>query len=119
MKSRNAKIGTAVALVLVLIGGVAAVVGLARGIGRTTVVGYFANSTGLYNGDDVVILGVPVGKVDALAERTLRLLTSGKLHADFSRNALHRATTEFTKERIVPLYESAYERALAAAEVVA
>jgi phospholipid/cholesterol/gamma-HCH transport system substrate-binding protein len=66
MKSRNAKIGIAVALVLVLIGGVAAVVGLARGIGRTTVVGYFANSTGLYNGDDVVILGVPVGKVEKI-----------------------------------------------------
>jgi phospholipid/cholesterol/gamma-HCH transport system substrate-binding protein len=61
--SRNAKIGVAIALVLVLIGGVVTVVGMASGVGRANVVGYFANSTGIYNGDDVVILGVPVGKV--------------------------------------------------------
>jgi phospholipid/cholesterol/gamma-HCH transport system substrate-binding protein len=66
VKSRNAKIGVALALVLVLIGGVVTVVGLASGIGRTNVVGYFADSTGLYNGDDVVILGVPVGKVEKI-----------------------------------------------------
>ena len=66
MKSRNATIGVAVALVLVLIGGIVTVVGVASGIGRTNVVGYFANSTGMYNGDDVVILGVPVGKVEKI-----------------------------------------------------
>ncbi|BCP41667.1 Mce family protein Mce3D [Mycobacterium intracellulare] len=38
----------------------------AAGVGRTTVVGYFANSTGLYNGDSVVILGVPVGKIEKI-----------------------------------------------------
>jgi phospholipid/cholesterol/gamma-HCH transport system substrate-binding protein len=64
--SRNAKIGLAVALVLVLIGGVVTMAGMASGIGRTNVVGYFANSTGIYNGDDVVILGVPVGKVEKI-----------------------------------------------------
>ena len=62
MKSRNAKIGIAATLVLVLIGGIVTVVGVASGVGRTNVVGYFANSTGIYKGDDVVILGVPVGK---------------------------------------------------------
>jgi phospholipid/cholesterol/gamma-HCH transport system substrate-binding protein len=66
VKSRNAKIGLAVTLVLVLIGGIVTVVGIASGIGRTNVVGYFANSTGIYNGDDVVILGVPVGKVEKI-----------------------------------------------------
>ena len=66
MKSRNAKIDLAVALVLVLIGGIVTVVGTANGFGRTNVVGYFANSTGIYNGDDVVILGVPVGKVEKI-----------------------------------------------------
>jgi len=64
--SRNAKIGVAVALVLALIGGIVTVVGTASGLGRTNVVGYFANSTGIYNGDDVVILGVPVGKVEKI-----------------------------------------------------
>jgi phospholipid/cholesterol/gamma-HCH transport system substrate-binding protein len=66
VKSRNAKIGLAVTLVLVLIGGIVTVVGIASGVGRTNVVGYFANSTGIYNGDDVVILGVPVGKVEKI-----------------------------------------------------
>jgi phospholipid/cholesterol/gamma-HCH transport system substrate-binding protein len=64
VKVRNAKIGLAVALVLLLIGGVVTVAGVASGVGRNDVVGYFANSTGIYNGDDVVILGVPVGKVE-------------------------------------------------------
>ncbi|WP_202349894.1 MCE family protein [Mycobacterium paraintracellulare] len=53
-------------MVLVLAGGVVAVVRLAGGIGRTHVIGYFANSTGLYAGDDVVILGVRVGKVEKI-----------------------------------------------------
>jgi phospholipid/cholesterol/gamma-HCH transport system substrate-binding protein len=64
MKAGNAKIVLAVALVLVLIGGIVSVVGMENGVGRTNVAGYFANSTGIYNGDDVVILGVPVGKVE-------------------------------------------------------
>ncbi|MCA4761218.1 virulence factor Mce family protein [Mycobacterium sp. SMC-2] len=66
MSSRNAKIGVAIALVVVLIGGIITVLRSAAGIGRTTVVGYFANSTGLYNGDSVVVLGVPVGKIEKI-----------------------------------------------------
>jgi N-acetyl-alpha-D-glucosaminyl L-malate synthase BshA len=56
---------------------------------------------------------VPVGDVDALAERTMRLLTDSKLQKKLGKNALHRACNEFTKERIVPHYEAAYEKALA------
>jgi phospholipid/cholesterol/gamma-HCH transport system substrate-binding protein len=66
VSSRNARIGVAVALAVVLIGGIITVVRSAAGIGRTTVVGYFANSTGLYNGDSVVVLGVPIGKIDKI-----------------------------------------------------
>lgn len=66
MKSRNTKIGVAVALAVVLIGGIITVVRSVDGIGRTEVVGYFANSTGIYNGDDVVILGVAVGKIEKI-----------------------------------------------------
>ena len=55
---------------------------------------------------------VKMGDVDALAERTLQILRDPKLHADLSRGAMRRATTEFTKDRIVPMYEAAYERAL-------
>jgi phospholipid/cholesterol/gamma-HCH transport system substrate-binding protein len=66
VKSLKPKVGIAVALVLVLIGGIVTVVGMESGVGRNNVVGYFANSTGIYNGDDVVILGVPVGKVEKI-----------------------------------------------------
>jgi phospholipid/cholesterol/gamma-HCH transport system substrate-binding protein len=66
MNSRGVKIGVAIALVLVLIGGSFIVVRSATGLGRIQVTGYFANSTGLYNGDNVVILGVPVGKVEKI-----------------------------------------------------
>jgi phospholipid/cholesterol/gamma-HCH transport system substrate-binding protein len=66
VNSRNAKIGLAVALVVLLMGGIATVVRTAGGSGRTTVTGYFADSTGLYKGDDVVILGVRVGKVEKI-----------------------------------------------------
>jgi N-acetyl-alpha-D-glucosaminyl L-malate synthase BshA len=55
---------------------------------------------------------VPVGDVDTLAERTMRLLGDAKLQKKLGKQALHRATTEFTKERIVPHYEAAYQKAL-------
>jgi phospholipid/cholesterol/gamma-HCH transport system substrate-binding protein len=34
-----------------------------------TVIGYFANAVGLYPGDDVKVLGVPVGRIVAIAPR--------------------------------------------------
>jgi phospholipid/cholesterol/gamma-HCH transport system substrate-binding protein len=73
VNSRNAKIGLAFALVVLLMGGIATVVRSAGGSGRTTVVGYFADSTGLYNGDDVVILGVRVGKVEKIEPQPSRV----------------------------------------------
>ncbi|WP_156764221.1 MULTISPECIES: virulence factor Mce family protein [unclassified Mycobacterium] len=66
MRSRYVKLGVAIALAVVLVGGIVTVVGLATGIGHTQVVGYFADSTGLYTGDDVVILGVRVGRVEKI-----------------------------------------------------
>ncbi len=55
---------------------------------------------------------VPVGDVEAIAARMIDMLRDKKLHAKMSRAALARATQEFAKERIVPMYEAAYERAL-------
>nr|WP_234897354.1 MCE family protein [Mycolicibacterium vanbaalenii] len=55
-----------VALVLVLIGGVITAARAAGHSARTMVVGFFDNSTALFPGDDVRILGVPVGKVDRI-----------------------------------------------------
>lgn len=63
MRSRGARIGLAITLMLVLIGGVIGVVRFASSVGRTNVVGFFADSTGVYPGDDVLILGIPVGKI--------------------------------------------------------
>lgn len=65
MSATRTRITTAIALVVVLVGGVVVLV-RSVGIGRSYVTGYFANSTGLYGGDDVDILGVRVGKVDKI-----------------------------------------------------
>lgn len=65
----------AVALAVALIGGIVTLMRVAN-IGRTNVVGYFANSTGLYTGDDVVILGVPVGKVEKIEPQPDRVKIS-------------------------------------------
>ncbi|MCV7345476.1 MCE family protein [Mycolicibacterium rhodesiae] len=63
-KTRKVRAALAVVLVLILAGGV----GL-RTVGhgnRVEVVGYFDNSTALFPGDDIRILGVPVGRVTSV-----------------------------------------------------
>jgi phospholipid/cholesterol/gamma-HCH transport system substrate-binding protein len=57
------KVGLAVVLVLTLIGGLVCVVHSPGAIGVTYVTAYFDNSNGVYVGDEVDILGVPVGKI--------------------------------------------------------
>lgn len=73
MNSRNVKIGSAVALVVVLAGGIFAVARSVAGVGHTTVVAYFESSVGVYAGDDVVILGVPVGKIESIEPQPNRV----------------------------------------------
>jgi phospholipid/cholesterol/gamma-HCH transport system substrate-binding protein len=65
MTRRHAKIGLAIGLVLILAAGLVTV-RLLPGITRTRVVAYFDNSNGIFAGDDVVILGVKVGKIDTI-----------------------------------------------------
>ncbi|OBF37453.1 mammalian cell entry protein [Mycolicibacterium peregrinum] len=70
---RRPRLALAIALIAVLIAGCFAVLKLSERIGRTVVVGYFDNSTGLFEGDDVRIRGVNVGKIEKIepeAERT-------------------------------------------------
>ncbi len=55
---------------------------------------------------------VPVGDVEALAERTMELLLDRDLYAHMAAAAYRRATEDFDKERIVPRYEALYERVL-------
>lgn len=66
MQSRRAKIILAGLLAVALIGGIIAVVRTATGMGRTEVTAYFDNSNGIYPGDSIVVLGVPVGKIDKI-----------------------------------------------------
>jgi phospholipid/cholesterol/gamma-HCH transport system substrate-binding protein len=65
--SRGLRNVTIIALVAVLIGGVY-VLFSSPGNGRK-IVGYFTSAVGLYPGDQVRILGVPVGEVDTIEPR--------------------------------------------------
>jgi phospholipid/cholesterol/gamma-HCH transport system substrate-binding protein len=66
IKSRTTRIGLAAALVAVLIAGIVVVNRTVRSANHTTITGYFANTNGMFVGDEVRILGVPVGKVDKI-----------------------------------------------------
>ncbi|CQD04359.1 virulence factor Mce [Mycobacterium europaeum] len=64
--SRGLRYSTAIALIAVLVGGVYVL----SSTGNTrSIVGYFTSAVGLYPGDQVRILGVPVGRVDAIEPR--------------------------------------------------
>lgn len=76
MNIRSVKMGLALGLVLVLIGGIVTVVRSASSVDRTNVVGYFDNSYGIYVGDDVVVLGVPVGKIEKIEAEPERVKIS-------------------------------------------
>jgi phospholipid/cholesterol/gamma-HCH transport system substrate-binding protein len=62
----KARIALAVVLVVTLASGVLIVGPWSVVHRRIDVVGYFANSNGIFVGDDVRILGVPVGKIDRI-----------------------------------------------------
>jgi phospholipid/cholesterol/gamma-HCH transport system substrate-binding protein len=66
MTSRNARIGLAIVLALALVAGIVVVVRSVAKIGRTHVVAYFDNSNGIFRGDDVYMLGVPIGEIDKI-----------------------------------------------------
>lgn len=70
--TRRVRVALAVLLVLVLTGGVTTAVLNTMSTGKTRVVAYFDNSNSIYAGDDVVILGVPVGKVEKIEPEPLR-----------------------------------------------
>ncbi|PEG36767.1 mammalian cell entry protein, partial [Mycolicibacterium duvalii] len=54
------------ALAVILVGGVVVVLRTMETTNRTHVVAYFENSNGIYPGDDVNIVGVPVGKIESI-----------------------------------------------------
>lgn len=63
---RNPKTWVGIVLVLLLVAGVAILVRTTDKVNRINVVAYFDNSNGIYVGDDVRILGVPVGSITSI-----------------------------------------------------
>jgi phospholipid/cholesterol/gamma-HCH transport system substrate-binding protein len=60
------RLALALLLVLLLTGGTLYAVGATDRFTRTTITAYFDNSNGLFTGDEVRILGIPVGKIDRI-----------------------------------------------------
>jgi phospholipid/cholesterol/gamma-HCH transport system substrate-binding protein len=63
--SRRRRLWVAVPLILLLVAGVTVLL-RTESANRTKVVAYFENSNGVFVGDDIRILGVPVGKITAI-----------------------------------------------------
>jgi phospholipid/cholesterol/gamma-HCH transport system substrate-binding protein len=66
----------AIVLVASLAAGIAVVVGAGGAIGRTHLVAYFDNSNGIFVGDEVRIVGVPVGEIDKIEPEPMRVRIS-------------------------------------------
>ncbi|ORB19073.1 mammalian cell entry protein [Mycolicibacterium moriokaense] len=66
MRSRSVRIVLGIALTLALIGGITAAARSMLQGSRTHVVAYFDNTNGLFRGDEVRILGVPVGVIESI-----------------------------------------------------
>lgn len=73
MTRGNARVAVAGMLVVTLIAAVAVLLQASVKAGRNTVVAYFANSNGIFPGDEVRILGVAVGKIDAIEPEPRRV----------------------------------------------
>lgn len=69
----NRRRGVAIALVMLLLAGTAVVSrSLWNSVTRTHMVAYFDNSNGIFRGDEVRILGVPVGVIDSIQPQPQR-----------------------------------------------
>jgi phospholipid/cholesterol/gamma-HCH transport system substrate-binding protein len=76
MRLRHPRIGVAVLLGICLIAGPAVILRQQTAISRVHVIGYFSNSNGIFAGDEVRILGVPVGKIDSIEPQPQRVRIS-------------------------------------------
>jgi phospholipid/cholesterol/gamma-HCH transport system substrate-binding protein len=70
---RTGKIGLGVLLAAMLVAGVVLVVRGSTTVARTDITAYFDNSNGIFTGDDVKILGVPVGKIETIEPQAERV----------------------------------------------
>jgi len=76
VRTRNGRIAIAAALVLTLIAGIVVVAWGGDVVGRTHLVAYFDNSNGIFVGDEVRIVGVPVGEIDKIEPEPQRVKIS-------------------------------------------
>lgn len=70
METGKMRLVLAVCLVLALTGGIGALVVSKKAFGRTTFTALFDNSNGIFVGDEVRILGVPVGAIESIRPAT-------------------------------------------------
>ena len=70
--ARVVRIALSLALVALLVGGLLVAIQFAGPINKTKITAYFDNSNGIYPGDDVKILGVPVGKIETIEPQPQR-----------------------------------------------
>lgn len=70
--SRRVRGALAVVLAVVLAGGITTLALNLSGVGKKRIVAYFDNSNGIFTGDDVLILGVPVGTIEKIEPEPLR-----------------------------------------------
>lgn len=73
MKRLNGRFVLTGLLVLVIVAGLVVVLRTTGVMARTTVTAYFENSNGIFAGDDVLVLGVPVGRIDRIEPQPQRV----------------------------------------------
>lgn len=66
MTKPRIRIGLVLVLVVILVAGLAAAITVTTDIARTRFTAYFDNTNGLFVGDEIRILGVPVGEIDRI-----------------------------------------------------
>ena len=76
MKSLKKRTWLAIVLTACLVAGIAVIVGSGATVGRTHLVAYFDNSNGIFVGDEVRIVGVPVGEIDKIEPEPTRVKIS-------------------------------------------
>jgi phospholipid/cholesterol/gamma-HCH transport system substrate-binding protein len=70
------RLGIGALLAVCLVAGIGLVLGDETTVSRIHVVGYFPNSNGIFAGDEVRVLGVPVGKIESIDPEPLRVKIS-------------------------------------------
>ncbi|MCV7226433.1 MCE family protein [Mycolicibacterium komossense] len=81
MRIRSRRLGLAAVLIVSLVAGFVVILrgGADLGIGRTHLVAYFDNSNGIFVGDEVRIVGVPVGVIDKIEPQPMQVKISFSL----------------------------------------